>query len=248
MPKGKYIFQRRMIIMSNTEIMTMEKFELGFNGSAVSALSEELDGLGAPVLDRIKIPSGGGLVFELPGENPETPDLATELEGVIVNHHPVNAYWADKYNGANESPDCSSFDGKTGIDQQGEVNDCSGCPYNSFGSDGKGKACKNMHRVYLLRSGEMMPMILTLPPTSLKNLKDYLQVLVMKKGCRPYQAVSKIQLKKDSNGDGIVYSKAYFTFVGVLPADTAALMADYSASIKRSSQNTEIGADEYIQK
>lgn len=232
----------------NNGMTVIGNFAIGFNGGVVAALSEELDGLGAPSLERIKIPSGGGIVFELPSGDPEKPDLATELEGIIVDHHAVNAYWADKYNGASEQPDCSSLDGKTGTDQQGETNECANCPYNSFGSDGKGKACKNMHRIYLLRSGEMMPLILSLPPTSLKNLKDYLQVLVMKKGCRPFQAITKVTLKKDTSADGIQYSKAYFSFVEALPEDTKSLMAEYSDSLKKSNRIVEVVADEYVQK
>ena len=30
--------------------------------------------------------------------------------------NPVNAYWANKFAGGNEQPDCSSFDGKQGVD------------------------------------------------------------------------------------------------------------------------------------
>ena len=38
--------------------------------------------------DRVKIPSGGGLAFELPGEDDENPESATEIVGVILDHHP----------------------------------------------------------------------------------------------------------------------------------------------------------------
>ena len=54
-------------------------------------IAEEMDGLGAVPFDIIKIPSGGGLSFEVPGENEDTPTVATELVGIIVDHHPVNA-------------------------------------------------------------------------------------------------------------------------------------------------------------
>ena len=48
---------------------------------------------------------------------------------------------------------------------------------NRFGSapDGsKGKACKNMRVLYLLRSGEYMPLQVNLPPTSIKPFKEFL--------------------------------------------------------------------------
>ena len=72
-----------------------------------------MDGLGF-TFERIKIPSGGGLAFELPGEDDDEPDLVKEIEGVIVFHHPVNAYWAEAYTGQNNPPDCASTDGRYG--------------------------------------------------------------------------------------------------------------------------------------
>ena len=46
----------------------------------------------------------------------------------------------------------SSHDGKQGVEREtGEIKDCALCPYNQFGSDDKGKACKNVHRVFILR-------------------------------------------------------------------------------------------------
>ena len=43
----------------------------------------------------MKIPSGGQLQFELPGEDPDNPDYTKYLEGVIVYSHNANAYWPD---------------------------------------------------------------------------------------------------------------------------------------------------------
>ena len=156
------------------------------------AMAEEMDGLQLS-FPRIKIPSGGGLAFEVPGDDPENPDAVKEVVGVIVDHHPVNAYWADKYAGANNPPDCSSMDGKVGIDADGNRKPCNSCQYNQWGSaeDGRGKACKNMHRVYILREGEMLPLLLTLPPTSLKNLSDYLGLRVITKGLRSYGVIDR---------------------------------------------------------
>ena len=117
-------------------------------------LTEELDGMGHVPFDAVKIPSGGGLSFELSGDDPDNPETAQTLTGVIVHHHPVNVYWEHDFDGSGGLPDCSSPDGKRGLDTRtGEIRDCATCPFNQFGSGGKGsaKACKNTHRVYLLR-------------------------------------------------------------------------------------------------
>ncbi|MCX4324204.1 MAG: hypothetical protein OSJ59_14740 [Lachnospiraceae bacterium] len=208
---------------AKNELAVVENFDLQtISGDLAQTIAEEMDGLGALPFDRVKIPSGGGLAFELPGEDDENPESATEIVGVILDHHPVNAYWREKFAGGNEQPDCSSFDGKLGVDREtGEIKDCASCPYNQFGSDDKGKACKNVHRVFILREGNPVPLVLSLPPTSLKYMRDYIAKRVILKGFRCWQAVTKITLKKEKNAAGIAYSRAVFTFVGKLSPEKA---------------------------
>lgn len=206
----------------NTELVPVSSFEVTpFDESVTEALSEELNGLGAIPFDQVKIPAGGGRAFEVPSDDPDNPDTVTELVGIIIDHHPTNGYWRDPYSGGSVSPDCSSMDGKLGvITESGCVRSCDTCPLNQFGSadDGSGKACKNMHRIYLLREGEMLPIILTLPPTSIKPFKEYLakRVLLAKPPKRCWQVVTKITLKTDTSSAGIKYSKAVFTKVGLV--------------------------------
>lgn len=206
----------------NTELVPVTAFEVTpFDESVTEMISEELDGLGAIPFDQVKIPSGGGRAFEVPSDDPDNPDTVTELVGIIIDHHPTNGYWRDPFSGGNVSPDCASMDGKIGvITETGCVRACESCPLNQFGSadDGNGKACKNMHRIYLLREGEVLPIILTLPPTSIKPFKEYLakRVLLAKPPKRCWQVITKITLKTDTSSSGIKYSKAVFTKVGVL--------------------------------
>ena len=195
--------------MAKNEVATTDKkFELvTLTGELAEAIAEEMDGLGSIPFERAKIPSGGGLAFELPGETEDEPVMSTELTGVILHHHPVNAYWAEQYSGGNEQPDCSSYDGKQGVEREtGEIHDCSKCPHNQFGSAGAGKACKNIHRCYILQESNPVPIILALPPTSLKYIRDYIGKRILLKGLRCYEAVTKITLKKEKSADGITYS------------------------------------------
>lgn len=210
----------------NTALVTTTPFDVApFDESLTEMLSEELDGLGTIPFDQVKIPAGGGRAFEVPTDDPDNPETVTELTGIIVDHHPTNGYWKDPYAGGSVSPDCSSMDGKIGIvTETGCVQQCSECPLNQFGSkDGSGKACKNMHRIYLLREGEILPIIVTLPPTSIKPFKDYLakRVLLAKPPKRCWQVVTKITLKTDTNSTGIKYSKAVFTKLGVVENEAA---------------------------
>ena len=57
-----------------------------------------------------------------------------EVTGVIIFTHRMNAYWAQKFGEAgedgniNKSPDCSSMDGKQGVNREtGEIRTCDTC-------------------------------------------------------------------------------------------------------------------------
>ena len=200
------------------ELAVMDNFDLQVIGENLAeAVMEEMDGLGTLPFDRVKIPSGGGLAFEMPGEDENSPASVTEITGVILDHYPVNAYWADKFEGGNQPPDCASYDGKQGLEREtGVARECATCPYNQFGSDGRGKACKNIHRIFILREANPVPLMLSLPPTSLKYMRDYIAKRVLFKGLRSWQVVTRITLKKEKSAAGIAYSHAVFTLAGRL--------------------------------
>ena len=229
----------------NNEVAKVDYSLPAVGGAMGEAFAEEMDGLTLS-FPRVKIPSGGGLAFEVPGDDPENPDTEKEIIGVIVDHHPVNAYWADKYSGANNAPDCASMDGKVGVDLDGNRKPCNSCPMNAWGTadDGRGKACKNMRRLYILRDGESLPLLLTLPPTSLKNLSDCIALRVVSKGLRSYGVVTKVSLRKAQNAGGINYSQAVFALAGKLAPEQVAAMSEYSQGIKVLTRQLAIGAEE----
>lgn len=235
--------------MVKNELATLDSFQIAQIPEGIAqSLAEEFDGLGTISFDRVKIPSGGGLAFELPGEDEDNPVSSQEIVGIIVYDHPVNAYWRDKYAGGNEAPDCSSSDGKEGIEREtGCINECSACPWNQFGSDGAGKACKNMRRLYIVQEGEVMPLLLTLPPTSLRYFKDYKWNKIFAKAKRidrrTFDVVTRITLKKEKSGDGIVYSRAEFSLVGELNEVQKALVSNTGKMVMElAGRNKEISA------
>lgn len=228
------------------ELMVINEFQApALNPELMEVYREEMDGLNFQ-FQRVKIPSGGGLAFEVPGDDPENPDLVKELVGIIVDKHPVNAYWADDYTGGNNPPNCSSLDGKHGTGEPGGI--CATCPFNQFGSDetSGGKACKNMHRVYLLQEGTIMPLLLTLPPTSIKNLSEYV-VRLMNKGLNTKSVLTKVTLKKAVNKNGITYSQAVFSLAGKLSTEMAAQVAEYAESLRVHTRRLAVADDEYMQ-
>ena len=175
-------------------------------------IREEMRGLGTVAFDNVKIPAGGGLAFEVPGDDPENPDVEKEITCVILAHVPVNVFFEKDYDGEAVTPDCVAYDGTTGYNANtGEITSCKECPFNQFGS-GKngGKACQNRHELYILREGQPLPLRLTLPATSLKNFKEYMFKRVLMKNKKLHNVVTKITLKKAQNSGGIAYSQACF--------------------------------------
>ena len=98
------------------------------NASFGDAIAQELEGLDLS-FERIKIPSGGSTMFEVPGENDDT-DSVKEFSAVILYHHTLNTYYKSKYTGGNAPPDCSSIDGVNGDGSPGGL--CKECPLNQW--------------------------------------------------------------------------------------------------------------------
>lgn len=216
--------------MSN-EIVKLESYAaLQMNALELKeVLQENLGGeaISAFELDRVKVPSGGGTTWEVP--TLEGVEDAKAIEGVVIYFKNQNAYWKEKYDGQNNPPDCVSNDGTVGIGTPG--GNCAVCPLNAFGSEGKGKACKNMRTLFVLREGDVLPLVLTLPPTSLKDARKYFLRLASK-GIPYYGVITEITLEKDKNESGITYSKARLALKGVLDAETVKKLKTFQDSLK----------------
>ena len=206
------------------------------NAEAID-LQEELQGLNI-TFDRIKVPSGGGLAFEVPGDNPDEPDLQKEFKAVIVYHHPIHSYYKEKYTGGNETPDCASIDGVVGVDKEsGEIRRCKDCPLNQFGTgENGGKACKNRRRIFILRENEIFPTLLSLPTASVDNFTKYIVNLVGKHK-KSNQVVTKFSLKKDTNKNGITFSKVVLSFERDLSPEEIENISKMSEKVKAMAQN-----------
>ena len=194
-------------------------------------LADDMDGLQL-TMQRVKIPGGGNLQFEIRSDDPDNPDYERKLVGVILYHHLANAYWPEgsEYDD-NVPPFCQSFDGKQGYGEPGGV--CAACAFNQFGStaNGSGKACKNMRQIYLLRSGEYLPLQLSLPPTSLRPFNDFMNLAFVARRRPSYSAIVEIGLKRAESG-GYTYSVATFRKVRDLEGEGLAAVKSYAANFK----------------
>ena len=204
------------------------------NGGINGDFLEELSGLDNE-FERIKIPAGGGVMFEAPSGNPDEPDMIKEFSAVILYHHPMYVFYSSKFNGSNNPPDCLSIDGITGVGIPGGK--CINCPKNKFGSGENGsKACKNKHQIYLLRENEIFPMVLSLPTSSNREFSRYIKRL-LSRGKKSDSVVTKFFLKKAVNKTGISYSQVQFSVARGLDTKEIELIKNYSEQVKSYAQS-----------
>ena len=194
-------------------------------------LADDMDGLQMS-FQRIKIPAGGNLVFEIPTDDPDNPNYEKTIEGVLIFHHDANAYWPEgsEYD-ENTAPLCSSVNGKQGIGEPG--GSCVICAMNQYGTsaEGRGKACKNMRMLYLLQSGECVPIQISLPPTSLKPFKNCVNQAFLLRRRPSYGSVIQLGLRKENNG-GNDYSVATFRLLENFEGEDLAQIRSYAEDFR----------------
>jgi hypothetical protein len=192
-------------------------------------IEEELGGqISFSAFKRVKLPSGGGLSFEIQsGENPE---VCTEIVGVVIDHYPIKTYYKSKNVQAGVKPDCSSVGGIEGTGIIGGL--CANCPKNKF-ITGVGKECSDKHRVFILRQGDTFPIYLDIPTMSIANWRKYMTRLVTTP-IRKTDIVTKISLKKAvGNLSKKTYSQVTLTAIQKLTPETAAEMLAYSKGMQK---------------
>lgn len=194
-------------MMERTQFMFPSQIEGDFSDEE---LSEDMEGVTLS-LPRAKIPGGGTLQFEITSDDPENPDYAKSIVGVLLYTHMANAYWPESEDSSSDEPPmCQSWDGKCGHGTPG--GSCLDCMLNQYGSSNKGggKACKNMRMLYILRNGESMPLQLALPPTSLKPYSEFVSAAFLSRRRGICSGLVQISLKKKVNETGHDYSVAVF--------------------------------------
>ncbi len=217
---------------------------------------EDLDDESGIQCRLIKIPAGGGLAYEVQGEDDDDVEYMKEISGVIVFTHRMNGYWPNSYGtgeGEDKIPLCSSMDGKTGLCRDsGEVRHCESCPLNQFGSGtdakgeaSRGKACKNMRRLYMMMDGDPNFYLLTVPPTSIKEVNRQLTKIMGSKGIPYTGLIVSLKLEKAVNAGGIAYSKVVIEKKGLLPPAVANAAKEMRREIKAQYQNMAITLDDY---
>ena len=193
-------------------------------------------------LDRIKVPAGGGLQFDIPTLEGE--EQSATYEGIIVHWQEPRAYWDISFDesGGGTPPDCSSHDGYRGEGKFGpdsEANPtghCDTCPMSQWGSarggERRGQACKQMRVLFTVRPDSMLPDAVICPPTSIKQIRQYFLRLAGRS--IPYNSVvTRFKLERAQSGEGITYSRIVPSLATRLDAEQAAQAKEYGEAIKQ---------------
>lgn len=167
--------------MASTELTIIDPGKyLALNSAAEIAeiIEENLGGDQIQVNDlpRVKIPTGGSKTWAI--ETALGTESVKELDGVLIKFEGIRGYWKSK-KVTGSPPDCSSDDLRVGVGSPGGA--CRACPLAQFGSappaegedEGRGQACKQREVWFLLRENDLLPLALSLPPTSLKAARQY---------------------------------------------------------------------------
>ncbi len=160
-------------------------------------------------LPRIKVVSGAAL-WLIPGLERDLTESA--VEGVVVLARDTRVYYHEKDAGS-VPPDCSSRDGRTGTGKPG--GECAACPlaeWDSAPDGGAGQACKQTKQLFMLRGESMLPEVVSIPPTSLKAVRQFFLKLATQR-VQYHHCILRIELEKAENAQRKVYGKAVMRFV-----------------------------------
>ena len=214
----------------------------------VKAIIEENLG-GQPIsafnLDRIKVPGAGGLVWSVPSIGGDEP--AKAIKGIIIYWKSPRVYWQTSY-GAGEMtpPDCASVDGVCGVGNPGGP--CADCGLNQWGSAVEGskkKACKEMRQLFVLMPGNILPVVISLPPTSIGPISKF-NLQLANKALRYWHMIVELTLDRVvTKVSNIPYSVVNIKPAGRLDPEMIEQLSAYREQMIPILNATTPRADEY---
>jgi hypothetical protein len=211
-----------------------EAIATNFNGAGVSDWD----------LMRVKISGGANPLWILPTLEGE--QMLSSITCNIVFTDDTRVYHAAPFGkSAGKPPDCLSGDGITGKGSPG--GECSRCPLAAYGSaeEGSGQACKQVKRLFIICGGFLMPILVSLPPTSLKSARQLLLKLTAQ-GIPYDQALVNLELEKAQNAAGIQYGRVVMKFIRRLEPEEAARARQYHELCRTLAARVPTGLDPEI--
>lgn len=193
-------------------------------------------------LPRVKVPSGDGKLWTVVVDGEETGVKA--IEGIVAWFRKQRAFWVDP-EPKGLAPDCISHDGKTPLQgglfapggakaDRNPGGTCKTCPMSQMGTDlkgGKGAACKDQRALFLVKEGDMLPTVVSVPPSSARSWDKTIVTLV--NGRTPWWGVKvRLTLERVSNSAGNEFARIEFTPIGKLSSEETRAVRDFQQYIK----------------
>ncbi len=173
-----------------------------------------------------------------------TGDAIKEFNAIIVAVEAGRVYWATPMGQgeAGAMPDCFSRDlySPDPAIQDPQSKGCSNCPQNQWGSDpkpdgsmGKGKACKEIRRIFIIPEGHLSVHRISIPPSSLRALGAYFVNVRDHKFKAVQEVVTKFKLvTKNSKGAGVDYSELALELGEKVPDRALYMVADWKKKVE----------------
>lgn len=185
-------------------------------------------------LPRAKVPSGESKSFQIGDDDP-----VKKIRGIMIVRQERRNYWAKSISegGGGQAPNCYSRDGVhgVGINGPGSADNptglCEHCPLSQWSENGEDRVpppCKPQEAVLLLTEDSAFPLLLTVPRTSQKALRDYVKrTLLAKKMKSPVEVVTEIGMRQEQNAEKVTYNILTFEIAeditaGMTPAEKRA--------------------------
>lgn len=212
-------------------------------GEIVRANLGEGEAFDVSLLTRVKVPSGGGTTWTIP--TVEGDENAKVLEGAFLHWSKQGLLWPHEEPVEGDQPILVSYDLETAelrgpipaelndtlerfrlsdttYDWRGLAADNGPFGYGT-GKSGHGKRVKEQRLVVLLRKGDIMPTVVTVPPGSLKNFAKLM--FGMTNFQLPYwKTAVRLTLEKATSRGGQPFAKIAFSVAGRLDPETADML------------------------
>ncbi|MDZ7796972.1 MAG: hypothetical protein U5N56_07975 [Candidatus Marinimicrobia bacterium] len=157
-----------------------------------------------------------------------------KLEGVIISNQRIRAFWKD----GDTIPSCSSIDGIIRSENPVSSN-CLKCPEAVVGEGN----CKPKERLLLIAKieGQIIPLLLALPPTSIKHFEAHKRRLMRSK--LPLIAVNTVMSLTPVKKNGYNWGEILFSINGVADKEMLTVAKQARDQLRRFTEG--IGSSDY---
>lgn len=190
-------------------------------------------GLDITDLTHISIPSGGALAWTI--KTLEGEQQVSEFEGIPLAFKDERLYWAKSFaeSGGGDPPDCRTTNSDCSVGVGNPGGPCDTCEMNQWTETPTGrKPCSEHRALFVCGATDLIPFVLRLPITSLKECRRFF-ILLGQNGLKYYEAILSFGLKSDTNKQGIKYSVIDLKVKQRLTAEQAEHMAIVNAALQK---------------